>query len=147
MSGNKKGQRLTAWILTGLTVLLAIALCWAALDLWLEGRAIRQTSPAAVIYSPEAVHARAGKVLPVFLAWLVALVAALCFGPRNAKPFHPRTRASAQAAVPTPRRLQWLRIGLFAAAAVLIVLGVLNGGLRDVLVKAVNLCTECIGLG
>ena len=29
----------------------------------------------------------------------------------------------------------------------LIVLGVLNGGLRDVFVKAANLCTECIGLG
>ncbi|MFR0735032.1 MAG: CD1871A family CXXC motif-containing protein [Oscillospiraceae bacterium] len=23
----------------------------------------------------------------------------------------------------------------------------MNGGLRDVLVKAVNICTECIGLG
>ena len=146
MSGQKKGRRLTAWILTGLTVLLAIALCWAALDLWLEGREIRQTNPAAVIYSPEAVQARAGKVLPVFLAWLIALVAALCFAPRNAKAFRPRTREAAQPA-PTPRRLQWLRFGLLAAAAVLIVLGVLNGGLRDVLVKAVNLCTECIGLG
>ena len=36
---------------------------------------------------------------------------------------------------------------MLAAALALIVLGVLNGGLRDVLVKAVNLCTECIGLG
>ena len=51
--------------------------------------------------------------------------------------------------LPAPRRIPlgvW-RIGLFAAAAVFIVLGVMNGGLRDVLVKAVNICTECIGLG
>lgn len=40
-----------------------------------------------------------------------------------------------------------LRIALYAAAVVLIVLGVMNGGLWDVLVKAVNICTECIGLG
>ena len=40
-----------------------------------------------------------------------------------------------------------LRGLLYAAAAVLIVLGVLNGGLRDVLVKAIHICTECIGLG
>lgn len=40
-----------------------------------------------------------------------------------------------------------LRIALYAAAAVLIVMGVMNGGMWDVLVKAVNICTECIGLG
>ena len=45
------------------------------------------------------------------------------------------------------RGLPALRIALYAAAVVLIVLGVMNGGLWDVLVKAVNICTECIGLG
>lgn len=51
--------------------------------------------------------------------------------------------------MPAPRRIPlgvW-RIGLCVAAIVFIVLGVMNGGLRDVLVKAVNICTECIGLG
>ena len=41
----------------------------------------------------------------------------------------------------------YLRAALYVAAVVLIVLGVMNGGLRDVLVKAINICTECIGLG
>ncbi len=40
-----------------------------------------------------------------------------------------------------------LRIDLYAAAIVFIVLGVMNGGLYDVLVKAIMICTECIGLG
>lgn len=40
-----------------------------------------------------------------------------------------------------------LRAALYAAAVLLIVLGALNGGLNDVLVKAINICTECIGLG
>lgn len=39
------------------------------------------------------------------------------------------------------------RIALYALAAALVVIGVINGGLRDVLVKAINICTECIGLG
>ena len=39
------------------------------------------------------------------------------------------------------------RAALYAAAVVMLVAGVLNGGMRDVLVKAVNICTECIGLG
>lgn len=40
-----------------------------------------------------------------------------------------------------------VRIVLYALAVLFIVLGVMNGGLRDVLVKAINICTECIGLG
>lgn len=40
-----------------------------------------------------------------------------------------------------------LRGVLLVLALGLIVLGVLNGGLRDVFIKAANLCTECIGLG
>ncbi len=35
----------------------------------------------------------------------------------------------------------------YLLAAALIILGVLNGGMRDVLIKAVRICTECIGLG
>ncbi len=42
----------------------------------------------------------------------------------------------------------WVVRGIvFAIAVVFIILGVLNGGATDVLVKAINICTECIGLG
>lgn len=40
-----------------------------------------------------------------------------------------------------------VQIALYLLAAVLIVLGIDNGGMRDVFIKAVNICTECIGLG
>lgn len=36
---------------------------------------------------------------------------------------------------------------LIAAAAALIIAGIFNGGVQDVLIKASNICTECIGLG
>ena len=36
---------------------------------------------------------------------------------------------------------------LFCAGIVLVVLGILNGGMLDVLTKAVRICSECIGLG
>ncbi len=45
------------------------------------------------------------------------------------------------------RRTRLLRGCLYALAVLLAVLGVLNGGLNDVLIKAINICTECIGLG
>lgn len=39
------------------------------------------------------------------------------------------------------------RITVFCVATVFIVLGIINGGMADVLGKAVRICTECIGLG
>lgn len=44
-------------------------------------------------------------------------------------------------------RLKILRIALLVLACVLIIAGVFNGSANDVLGKAVNICTECIGLG
>ena len=40
-----------------------------------------------------------------------------------------------------------IHVSYVQVAILFIVLGVMNGGLRDVLVKAINICTECIGLG
>lgn len=40
-----------------------------------------------------------------------------------------------------------VRIVLFVLAAVFIGLGIWNGGAHSVLIKAINICTECIGLG
>ena len=39
------------------------------------------------------------------------------------------------------------RIAVGVIAITFIVVGVLNGGANDVLIKAINICTECIGLG
>ena len=39
------------------------------------------------------------------------------------------------------------RIAVIALAVAFIILGVSNGGMKDVLGKAVKICTECIGLG
>lgn len=59
----------------------------------------------------------------------------------------PRKEDGPAAPPEKPNVLPVLRAVLYAAAILLIALGVSNGGLWDVLVKAVNICTECIGLG
>ena len=58
-----------------------------------------------------------------------------------------REYTSAAAKPAAACRTAMLRGVLLVLALGLIVLGVLNGGLRDVFIKAANLCTECIGLG
>ncbi len=40
-----------------------------------------------------------------------------------------------------------VRIAVIALSVTFIILGVFNGGMKDVLGKAVKICTECIGLG
>ena len=45
------------------------------------------------------------------------------------------------------RSMNVVRIAMLAIAAALILLGIFNGGMRDVLGKAIKICTECIGLG
>ncbi len=58
--------------------------------------------------------------------------------------------ASKRPAQPAPIKeckAQYLRWGILAAAVLLIVGGYIMGGAVDVLTKAVNICTECIGLG
>ena len=40
-----------------------------------------------------------------------------------------------------------VRGAVFTLAVTFIILGILNGGARDVLIKAINICSECIGIG
>ncbi|MBR4456229.1 MAG: thioredoxin [Solobacterium sp.] len=46
-----------------------------------------------------------------------------------------------------PQTLTIARTALVVLAVVFIIMGIANGGARDVLIKAVNICTECVGLG
>ena len=45
------------------------------------------------------------------------------------------------------KRLSWIRFGLLALAAGLILLGLMREENLIVLKKAVNICLECIGIG
>lgn len=88
----------------------------------------------------------------VVLAFAAAAAASVLHGQSAAREIEilksaPQQKPGPSASAGKKSALPALRAALYAAAAVLIVLGVRNGGLWDVLVKAVNICTECIGLG
>ena len=40
-----------------------------------------------------------------------------------------------------------VRIAIAVFAVTFIILGIVNGNMRAILIKAINICTECIGLG
>ena len=85
--------------------------------------------------------------LPVFLALLCVLAACLILG---VKPPQGKGGTGGGKASPASGKLKhetWIRIAVFAAAALLIIAGIANGSVRDVLAKAISICTECVGLG
>ena len=45
------------------------------------------------------------------------------------------------------RKTRILRAAVLAVALILIIIGIINGGLEDVLAKGAAICTECVGLG
>ena len=131
-----------------LCCILAAMLAAAAIGIYREGVARRQAGDAlAWIYTREIVAARIAPIAPVFFITLVMTVVCLILGVRDEKAHLPANVSCQKPKAAGERRTVWIRALLLIAAAALIAAGALNGSLRDVLVKAVNLCTECVGLG
>ncbi|MBQ8341302.1 MAG: hypothetical protein IJY22_02865 [Clostridia bacterium] len=55
--------------------------------------------------------------------------------------------APVPASIRSKRIVLGVRIALAVIALSLVIAGIVNGGMADVLAKAINICTECIGLG
>ena len=142
-----KRNRFITTAVTVLTVLLCAALCAAVLVIY--GTGTRDT--AADIFTREAVGKQLLYVAPVAVCWLAAVLAAAVAGHPGGDPSQGAPNAAESRALVRRKRIReprvLLRGILYFAAVVLVVLGVLNGGMNDVLVKAIHICTECIGLG
>lgn len=59
----------------------------------------------------------------------------------------PKFLAMLRSLIDKPAFIWAVRGCIFVIAVVFIIVGILNGGAQDVLIKAINICTECIGLG
>lgn len=137
-------------LLAAATLLLAGLLIWQCASIYIAGTGPENLTAAGThihsIYSREIVAERLGRIWWAFALWIAALIAALMC--RAGEP-HAQLRDEECECPATPelRGARAWRVALCAAAAVLVAAGILNGGARDVLIKAANICTECIGLG
>lgn len=119
------------WILSAATVLLAGWAVYETLAIYATGGYTRELAAQALG------RLGWGGVLWMILAWIGSR-----FRPRPTRiPLqHPRAQQPV-------RGLRLWRVVLYALSLFLLILGVGNQGMRDVLVKAIQICTECIGLG
>ena len=139
-----KKARLFLFIQSLLCVLLAAVLISAAIGICIEGSAALAGNPSAAIFTREIAAERLRTVAPLFCAFAVLTAAGLILGIKDDNSL---TRAADVKTQNSVRGGKTVRAALLAAAAVLIVAGILNGSAGDVLDKAVKICAECIGLG
>ena len=87
-------------------------------------------------------------VLPLFCLSVAMTIIGLVKGIKGEDTRAVRTEMKMQHTAPeAAKRLVLVRRVMLVFAIVFVVLGIFNGSMKDVLVKAINICSECIGLG
>lgn len=139
-----------------LCALTAGLLAAAAIRMYLHGSAVQASGDLFYyIYTREKAGAALQTLLPLVTALIAFTVAGAVLGIRDETADKPArldgmdVKEQVKKAVPqkTGRREMILRIVILIIAVVLIIMGVCNGGMDDVLAKGASICTECIGLG
>lgn len=133
-----------------LCALLAGWLAVSAIRMYVEGAAIQASGELFYsIFTREKVAAALQPMVPLFLVFIGTTVSGWLLGVKD-EPSMVRTISPLPyKAVPQEggRVPLVVRTAGLALAVAFIVLGVLNGGLEDVLIKANAICMECVGLG
>lgn len=105
-------------------------------------------------YSPEIVAQTFSKIsIPVFLCIamiILGFVLNFLLSPvdeKKEKKVANITKELSEADILEAKRIKVTRYCILGVAILFLVYGLATGGIADVLAKAINICTECIGLG
>ena len=154
-------KKMLLYVQAALCVLWAVLMAAAAVRIYSEGIAYQaQGHPEAWIYTREKAAAAIGRYLPLLLLAVITNIACVITGARDGGQDGPvadpalislykreREDAPAAAAHEVPRRLRAARAAVLIIAVLFVIAGILNGSMEDMFIKAVNICSECIGLG
>lgn len=137
-----------------LTAILFIAvvllLCWQTIDIYFDGTTAASAGDISM-YRVDDLRARLRALAAPLIAF--AAVSGLTLILHVAAPEKALSGRFREARVyssnktPPLKGQNKLRGLILCITIAFILLGVMNGGAYDVLVKAINICTECIGLG
>lgn len=119
--------------MTIVTLILAALLIAQAVLIWKGGA-----------FTREIVTEKLSQTAPAMIVWLMLALIGI-FIPKS--PAKNQTQAKISQKREAMKHRPKARIAVLIVAAALIAVGIFNGGMRDVFVKAINICTECIGLG
>ncbi len=146
---NKKSVLL--FIQSGLCILTTLGLIVADLIVYFQGSEEKSANPMADIYTVEAITDKAVFVIPLFVAAVIVTIVCLALGVKDAGADKPASsvdiKKNTEADVPSLSTVNTIRTILLVIAVIFIIVGMFNGSLMDVFIKASKICTECIGLG
>ena len=146
-----KGRKAFLIVQSVLCAATAGLLASAALSLYLEGAARQAAGDLFYsIFTREKAAARLLPILPLFFGSLGMTVSGLILGIRDEnqdRPVKEPKDYTGPKTQPDPGRQKIVRLIVLAAALIMIVAGIFNGSMHDVLMKAIMICTECVGLG
>lgn len=149
--GIMTGKKAYLFVQSLLCALLAGWLAAAAIRMYAKGAAIQASGELfSYIFTREKVAAALKPMAPLFFVSLGVTVSGWLLGVKDdALDISKTVSPLPLKAVPQDGTLvsSVTRAAVLALAVAFIVLGVLNGGLEDVLTKANAVCMECVGLG
>ena len=145
------GKKAYLFVQSLLCALLAGWLAAACVRMYAEGAAVQASGELFhYIFTREKVAAALRPMAPLFFASLGLTISGWLLGGRDDAPTVSGTVSPLPGkAVPQEgtRAVSVTRAAVLALAVAFIVMGILNGGLEDVLTKANAICMECVGLG
>ncbi len=146
-----------------LCILSVIMLMSAAIGIYSEGKQRKAEDPTAYIYTREAAVKAATPGAVVLFLGLCLSIAGWAMDihdenedkpvmiPEFAGSMKDRSKNGAaeeeQNNSSRKNRLNRIRLAVLIIAVICIIAGIANNNMRDILIKATNICTECIGLG
>ena len=134
-----------------LCILSAVTLIAADLVTYFEGIRTRSDNPMADIYSADAIKDNIVWALPFLFAAIIVTIICAFLNVKAPKTGNAADNIYIRKNTPdgklSPASVNIVRAVLFLVAVVFIIIGIFNGSLDDVFIKAAKICTECIGLG
>ena len=129
-------------LLAVMLIITGICLCVACAGIYFSGK-----QP----FSPESVAAAFRYIaVPVYLCIALAvgglIIDALSPAEPNKRSAGKKSNTDSPSAT-KDHKLLYLRLALLGVGIVIFAYGFFAGGTADVMTKAVNICTECVGLG
>ena len=133
-----------------LCVITAFMLIASALMIYRNGIIAREADPAADIYTVQVVADYAKPVMIAFIFSIAVTIACAITGAKD-KGDNLTVKIKGQKNLSDmagqSNNIILIRIIVLALAILFIIVGILNGSMSDVFIKASKICTECIGLG
>ena len=164
MKKDETGKQVYLIVQSILCVLVAAALIAAAWQIYSGGMAQRAADPLAWIYTRDTVARKLAFIAPLIFLCLGMGIGGMILGIKDSrgriaaknlqtagskaeKDVHHTEKNTASAGASAIKKPHFLQAVIVIIAIILIIAGIVNGSARDVLYKAANICTECVGLG